>query len=638
LAAAHTGPTLSRGPQQHGESSLQRWRGTGASLERALRRPPPTASKAGLIASLPLADDVCPVTVERHRRAAASPRRSRCRCHCSPSRPLRYPPCPFYSTVNLAVKLRLVGSGGGTPPAPMSSRRLASSRGLIDALPADSLRGDRGRPPEGSSAAIAASTDEEDALSSGTLRVRARLPLPRHLWPDRSWPSMSTDAQLFPQTVDDASSSAPLTVPLSSVVSDTDRATVSSPVVQVVTSSTGSFDAEGSRLNQLRPPSPTRPRGRVVSSAVGGGSGAVAAAAAAVAAAADRPAAWAPGGGGGNAGSTPTLGEETIPIMGLSEMQYLRGCFEEISQGQGWVDLRHFCDLCNLLLTHGASSSAETAAATSEPVDEAFDTHTLEFLFRLVDSGRQGQVTLRDWIRASAVFCYGRLVHKLPFVFRFAADDTPEGPTLSTETVQMLIDAVFTVVAAPPGHSWSIARSPAPPGRWPPSHYASGALSVEHNPDTLWASAQELMGCSGHMTYATYLAWAEREPAFSEWVGWVGSRGLRAINVVQSAKERAQFVAEMEMLGFSPTQLATLPASAAATSQWPPVTHPSSTDGSSHRGDSIAGQSSATLLSFEIDFKALSVCVRGYLVVLHSLCPYARACRWRCGDVVLLLS
>lgn len=566
----------------------------------------------------------------------------------------------------------------------MGVRRVTASRGLVDALPATSLRDHRGRPPEG------LVSDDEDATSSDTLRVTARLPFPRHIWLDRPRPGASIDtlgvsmcaaaspAGSFPSVGDRgeaSNSSAPpggLRLPGEAGSSASSRASRPAPLSPVPPSPVPPSPVPpSSALPSPAPPSPAPPspaprapespsagrpsaapaahqppRHRRPAAEVGGGSGALAAAVAAVAAAADRPAAWAPARYSRSSDAIPKLGDETVPVMGLSEIEYLRNIFNEVeAAGRGWVDLEQFCDLCNLLLVRGASSTAAAVATgtpdlAAEPVDDSFDRLTLDFLFRLVDSGRQGRVTLRDWIRASAVFCYGRLPHKLPFVFRFAADADPETSELliSEQAVRMLIRAVFEVVCIPPGHTWGIARTPPPPGRWPETYHASGALSNEHNPDTLWATAQQLMQSDGRMTYAAYLTWAEREPAFSEWVGWVGSRGLRAINVVQSARERAQFVATMEAIGFAKDELAALPAPVQGVN-WSYGKH-SSPAQSPHNS---AGQSSALLSSFEIDFKALSVCLCAGVQASGELCFYVFVCdfgvfMWVCTAWVLMLT
>lgn len=540
------------------------------------------------------------------------------------------PPPPPLPAVHRSVKLRLVGDAPPRP-APMGIRRVATPRGLVDALPVHPLRDHRGRPPEGP-----LGSDDEGALSSDTLRVTARLPFPRHMWLDR--PGASVDvlgmamggvspAGSFSCAADHgekSNSSAPaagLRLPAAAGGAGAARASLPEPSSAEPPSAEPPSAALSS--TELAPPNlPQIHRGPAAQ--MGGGSGALAAAVAAAAAAADRPAAWAPAPNNRSTDVASQLGDETIPVMGLSEIEYLRNIFNEVeAAGRGWVDLEQFCDLCNLLLVRGASMAVAAVSSDEVPeaVDDSFDRRTLDFLFRLVDSGRQGRVTLRDWIRASAVFCYGRLPHKLPFVFRFAADaDAKTSELLLSESaVRMLIRAVFEVVCIPPGHTWGIARTPPPPGRWPESYHASGALSVEHNPDTLWATAERLMLSDGRMTYTAYLTWAEREPAFSEWVGWVGSRGLRAINVVQSARERAQFVAAMESIGFAEDQLAALPAQVQAVN-WSYGKHASPAQSS--QNSSAAGQSSTVLSSFEIDFKALSVSlctplIRAFLVRLH---------------------
>lgn len=531
----------------------------------------------------------------------------------------------------------------------MGARRLVTPRGLVDALPLHPLRAHRGRPPEGP-----VGSDGEDALSSNTLRIRSRLPFPRQLWLDPPRPGASVDALGLTMAGDSTADSFP------SVTERGEKSCSSGPPggLQLPTEEAGGSGAAGAALPEhpsrdsrsLHSPSldplpvdtpsveplsgqpapPRSPRAkRLPSAEVGGGSGALAAAVAAVAAAADRPAAWAPTLNSRGSDVVPQLDNETIPVMGLSEIEYLRNIFNEVeAAGRGWVDLEQFCDLCNLLLVRGASTTAAAVATSSpdqatEAVDDSFDRLTLDFLFRLVDSGRQGRVTLRDWIRASAVFCYGRLPHKLPFVFRFAADPDPKTSELllSESAVRMLIRAVFEVVCLPPGHNWSIARTPPPVGRWPESYHASRALSIEHNPDTLWATAEQLMRTDGRMTYAAYLTWAEREPAFSEWVGWVGSRGLRAINVVQSARERTEFVATMQAMGFAEDQLAALPAPIQDVN-WSYGKHASPSQSSQL---STTGQSSAVLSSFEIDFKALSVslCARVPASETSFMCLYA---------------
>ncbi|GAB0496209.1 hypothetical protein MMPV_007521 [Pyropia vietnamensis] len=513
----------------------------------------------------------------------------------------------------------------------MSTRRLVTPRGLVDALPFHPLRGHRGRPPEGP-----VGSDDEDALSSNTLHVRSRLPFPRQVWLDPPLPGASVDALgiaiaggatagSFPSVAENGESSSASAPPgglqlptqeagasVAAGVALPEPPTRDPPSLDSPLFDPMSLDSPSVEPLSGKPTLPKSPRANPRPTAqMGGGSGALAAAVAAVAAAADRPAAWAPTPNSRGSDVIPQLDNETIPVMGLSEIEYLRNIFNEVeATGRGWVDLEQFCDLCNLLLVRGASTTAAAVATSSlnqatEAVDDSFDRRTLDFLFRLVDSGRQGRVTLRDWIRASAVFCYGRLPHKLPFVFRFAADPDPKtGELLLSESaVRMLIRAVFEVVCIPPSHTWGIARTSPPIGRWPESYHASGALSVEHNPDTLWATAEQLMLSDRRMTYAAYLTWAEREPAFSEWVGWVGSRGLRAINIVQSARERAQFVATMQAIGFAENQLAALPAPVQGVN-WSYGKHTSPSQSSQN---STTGHSATVLSSFEIDFKALSL-------------------------------
>eukprot|EP00168_Porphyra_purpurea_P016126 TRINITY_DN5135_c0_g1_i3.p1 TRINITY_DN5135_c0_g1~~TRINITY_DN5135_c0_g1_i3.p1 ORF type:complete len:564 (-),score=119.20 TRINITY_DN5135_c0_g1_i3:952-2643(-) len=247
---------------------------------------------------------------------------------------------------------------------------------------------------------------------------------------------------------------------------------------------------------------------------------------------------------------------EFIPTLGLSEVHLLRSCFERAdADNSGYLDVKQFGVLCNLLLKESANSSGDVCdTSTVNVTDDSFDFHTIEFVFRVLDTSRTGRLTLRDYVSGSAILCHANLRQRLLYVFRFA--DMENRESLTEANLMVLINAAFTVAVAPPGHKWGLPTSHGTEGKWPRSFHASGILSLDHNPDTLRERARRHMGPDGRLSLAAFKAWAWEEPAFRAWLMRLGSRGDTAVRRVRVARERQEFVSQMAELGFSEEQLA----------------------------------------------------------------------------------
>ncbi|OSX69090.1 hypothetical protein BU14_1872s0001 [Porphyra umbilicalis] len=321
-----------------------------------------------------------------------------------------------------------------------------------------------------------------------------------------------------------------------------------------------------------------------------------------------------PSGRMGPGASEASLDSFTIPAMHLAEMQLLRSCFLASDRGsKGYLLLPEWADMCNLMLSGAADKSAQSidvtdAATPAAPVDDGYDDHTVLFIYEMIDSSRSGRLSLADFIFACSTFCHGTLRHKLPYVFRCFA---PEGERALTEAgLRTLIEGVFTVKVAPPGHVWELSSTPPPPDRWPDSHTASGLLSVDSNPDTLWQRAKPHL-TGGRMLFDGYIQWATHEPAFLLWVDWIGTRGHRAVSVIHGVDERDAFCKEMDALGLRVDQMtlnslplskSTAPAQAASPhSSLSSIGRVSSTSG---------GLAGARPGAFEVDFAALELTTR----------------------------
>lgn len=246
---------------------------------------------------------------------------------------------------------------------------------------------------------------------------------------------------------------------------------------------------------------------------------------------------------------------ESIPSLEMSEVHLLRTCFHRADTNKsGYLDVKQFGLLCNMLMKESASSSGDVDASSTHVLpDDKFDPHTVDFVFRVLDTSRSGQLSLRDYVAGSAILCHANLRQRLLYLFRFA--DTENREALTEEDLLELVNAVFTVVVTPPGHKWGMPTSPPPEGRWPRQFYASGVLSLDYNPETLMERAQRYFGRDGRMTLPAFKAWAMDEPAFCAWLTRLGSRGNKAVRRVRVARERKLFVSEMAQLGFSEEEL-----------------------------------------------------------------------------------
>jgi len=321
-----------------------------------------------------------------------------------------------------------------------------------------------------------------------------------------------------------------------------------------------------------------------------------------------------PRGKTGSGGSEASLDSITIPSMHLAEMQLLRSRFLASDRGsKGYLLFPEWADMCNLMLSGAAAKSSKSfdvadAATPAAPVDDGYDDHTILFMYEMIDSSRSGRLSLADFIFACSTFCHGTLRHKLPYVFRCFA---PVGERALTEAgLRTLIEGVFTVKVAPPGHVWELSSTPPPPDRWPDSHTASSLLSVESNPDSLWQRAKPHIN-DGRMLFDAYIEWATHEPAFLLWVDWIGTRGHRAVSVIHGVDERDAFCKEMKTLGLRVDQMTlnSLPLSKSAAPA--PAASPHSSLSSIGRVSSAGGGlAGAKPGAFEVDFAALELTTR----------------------------
>eukprot|EP00170_Pyropia_yezoensis_P007842 contig_32356_g7867 len=177
----------------------------------------------------------------------------------------------------------------------------------------------------------------------------------------------------------------------------------------------------------------------------------------------------------------------------------------------------------------------------------------MDFVFRVLETSRTGQLSLRDYVSGSAILCHANLRQRLLYLFRFA--DTENRESLSEEDLLELVNAVFTVVVAPPGHKWGLPTSLPSEGKWPRQFYASGLLSLDYNPETLMERAQRFFGSDGRISLPSFKAWAADEPAVCAWLSCLGSRGNKAVLRVRVARERQEFASEMAQVGFSEKEL-----------------------------------------------------------------------------------
>ncbi|GAB0490265.1 hypothetical protein MMPV_001497 [Pyropia vietnamensis] len=246
---------------------------------------------------------------------------------------------------------------------------------------------------------------------------------------------------------------------------------------------------------------------------------------------------------------------ESIPSLEISEVHLLRTCFHRADTDKsGFLDLKQFALLCNMLMKESADSVSDTDSSSRHVLpDDRFDMHTVDFVFRVLDTSRTGQLSLRDYVAGSAILCYANLRQRLLYMFRFL--DTENRGSLTEEDLLELVNAVFTVVVAQPGYKWGLPKSPPPVGRWPPQFYASGVLSLDYNPESLMERAQRYFGDDGRLSLQAFKAWAVDEPAICAWLTCLGSRGSKAVRQVRVAREREEFVSEMAQLGFSEEEL-----------------------------------------------------------------------------------